>query len=137
MKAAVYTKYGPPDVVQIKEVEKPSPKDNEVLIKIQATTVNRTDCGFRKPEYPLIIRLVNGIFKPKRKILARADGRSEAVGKDVEAFKTGDQFSLTGNRFGAHARLYACLRKHQSLLSNRTMKKRRRLRRRARLHLRK
>ena len=68
MKAAVYTKYGPPDVVQLKEVEKPTPKDNEVLIKIQATTVNRTDCGFRKPEYPLIIRLINGVFRPKRKI---------------------------------------------------------------------
>jgi len=69
VKAIVVTKYGPADVLQLKEVEKPVPKENEVLIKIYATTVNRTDCGFRKPEYPIIIRLINGLFKPKRTIL--------------------------------------------------------------------
>lgn len=67
MKAIVYERYGSPDVLEVKEVEKPAPKDNEVLIKIYATTVNRTDCGFRKPEYPVIIRLINGLFKPKKK----------------------------------------------------------------------
>jgi NADPH:quinone reductase-like Zn-dependent oxidoreductase len=118
MKAAVYTKYGPPDVVQIKEVEKPTPKDNEVLIKIRATTVNRTDCGFRKPEYPFIIRLVNGVFKPKRTILgSELAGEVEAVGKNVKSFQKGDQvFGLTANRFGAHAD-YICLPEKASIVT--------------------
>jgi NADPH:quinone reductase-like Zn-dependent oxidoreductase len=116
MKAIVYTKYGPPDVLQLKEVEKPTPADNEVLIKIHATTVNRTDCGFRKPEYPLIIRLMNGVFKPKRTILgSELAGEVEAVGKRVRLFKKGDQvFGLTGNRFGAHAE-YICLSEEASI----------------------
>jgi len=118
MKAAVYTKYGPPDVVQIKEVEKPTPKDDEVLIKVQATTVNRTDCGFRKPEYPLIIRLVNGIFRPRRKILgSELAGEVEAVGKGVSLFKIGDPvFGLTGGRFGAHAES-VCLPEKASIVT--------------------
>lgn len=110
MKAIVYEKYGPPEVLQLKEVEKPIPKDNEVLIKVYATTVNRTDCGFRKPEYPLIIRLVNGLFKPKIKILgSEFSGEIEEVGKLVKQFKKGDKvFGLTGNKFGAHAE-YLCV----------------------------
>jgi len=118
MKAAVNKKYGPPDVVRLKDVEKPTPKDDEVLIKIQATTVNRTDCGFRKPEYPLIIRLMNGVFKPKRTILgSELAGEVEEVGKGVKLFKKGDPvFGLTGSKFGAHAE-YVCLPEAASIVT--------------------
>ena len=110
MKAAVYTNYGPPEVVKLKEVEKPVPKGDEVLIKIIATTVNRTDCGFRKPEYPVIIRLVNGLFKPKKQILgSEFAGVVEEVGRDVKQFNKGDEvFGLTGDNFGTHTE-YICI----------------------------
>ena len=115
MKAIVYTKYGPPDVLQLKEVGKPSPKDNEVLIKIHATTVNRTDCGFRKPEY-LIVRFISGLFKPKRTILgSELAGEIEAIGKDVKTFKQGDQvFGLSTLNFGTHAE-YICMSEESSI----------------------
>jgi 2-desacetyl-2-hydroxyethyl bacteriochlorophyllide A dehydrogenase len=109
MKAIVYTEYGPPEVLQLKEVAKPSHKDNELLIKVHATTVNRTDCGFRNPE-PFFVRFFSGIITPKRSILgSEFAGEIEAVGKDVRSFKRGDQvFGLTGVGFGAHAE-YLCL----------------------------
>jgi NADPH:quinone reductase-like Zn-dependent oxidoreductase len=110
IKSIVYTQYGPPEVLQLKEVPKPAPKDNEVLIKIHATTVNRTDCGFRKPEYPVIIRLVNGFFKPKKTILgSELAGEIESIGKAVKTCEPGDQvFGLSTLNFGTHAE-YICL----------------------------
>jgi len=115
MKAVVYTKYGSPDVLQLKEVEKPVPKDNEVLIKIIATTVNRTDCGFRQPEY-LIVRLVGGLFKPKRMILgSELAGIVAATGVNVKTFTLGDAvFGLSTLNFGAHAE-YICIAEEKSI----------------------
>jgi NADPH:quinone reductase-like Zn-dependent oxidoreductase len=116
MRAIVYTKYGPPEVLQLKEVEKPTPKDNEVLIKIHATTVNRTDCGFRKPEYGFIVRVINGLFKPRKNILgSELAGEIEAIGKNVRTFKRGDQvLGLSAGKFGAHAE-YICLPEKASI----------------------
>ncbi|MDX2173617.1 MAG: NAD(P)-dependent alcohol dehydrogenase [Bacteroidota bacterium] len=104
MKAAINTKYGPPEVVQVLEVAKPSPKDNELLIKVMATTVNRTDCGFRSAEY-FISRFFSGLFKPKNKTLGNEfAGVVEAIGKGVTEFKIGDRvFGYNDVNFGAHA----------------------------------
>jgi len=111
MKAVVYTKYGPPDVLQLKEVAKPTPKDNEVLIKIFATTVHRGDVIMRSLKIPgprwqrLLARLYLGIRKPKRSILGmELAGEIEAVGKDAKRFKVGDQvFGSSEMNFGAYA----------------------------------
>jgi NADPH:quinone reductase-like Zn-dependent oxidoreductase len=104
MKAVIHTKYGPPEVLQLKEVEKPVPKDNEVLIKVYATTVNRTDCGFRSAEY-FISRFFSGLFKPKYQTLGcEFAGVIEAVGKNVTSFKIGEKvFGYNDKKFGAHA----------------------------------
>lgn len=104
MKAIVYTKYGGPEVLQLKEVEKPTPKDNEVLIKVYATTVNRTDCATIRAK-PFFMRLVTGLFKPKKQIPGTEfAGEIEAVGKDVESLDVGDQvFGFDDSGSGAHA----------------------------------
>jgi len=104
MKAIIYTKYGGPDVLQLKEVEKPTPKDNEVLIKVYATTVNRTDCATIRAK-PFFARLITGLFKPKKQIPGTEfAGEIEAVGKNVMSYKVGDQvFGFDDSGSGAHA----------------------------------
>lgn len=117
MKAAVYNKYGPPEVVQVKDIPKPTPKDNEVLIRNHATTVTRGDSRIRSFVVPsalewLLGKLFLGVFSPRRKVLGmELAGEIEAIGKNVTSFKVGDQVfasTYTGYRFGAHAE-YVCL----------------------------
>ena len=104
MRAIINTAYGPPEVVKLMEVDKPLPKDNEVLIKVYATTVNRTDCGFRSAEY-FISRFFSGLFRPKNKTLGNElAGEIETVGKNVTSFKIGNKvFGYNDTKFGAHA----------------------------------
>ena len=115
MKAIVWTEYGPPDVLQLKEVEKPTPKEDEVLIRIYATTVTAGDCEMRSLKFPLFLslpmRIYVGIRKPTRiKIIGQElAGEIEAVGVDVKRFKEGDQvFASTGFGSGTYAE-YTCL----------------------------
>ncbi len=104
MKAAVQTRYGPPEVVQISEIDKPTIKADELLIKVHATTVNRTDCGFRSAK-PFIVRFFSGLTRPRATVLGNEfAGVVEEVGSAVVSFGVGDRvFGYNDDRFGAHA----------------------------------
>jgi NADPH:quinone reductase-like Zn-dependent oxidoreductase len=118
MKAVICPKYGPPEVLQLREIEKPSPKSNEVLIKNHATTVLLGDCelrGLNFPHYSLLLKFLMrfgfGIRGPRKKILGQQlAGEIEAIGQDVSRFKEGEQvYAVTGLDLGAYAE-YKCLR---------------------------
>jgi len=126
MKAVICTKYGPPEVLQFKEVEKPFPKDNEVLIKIIATTVHIGDTKIRRLEPGLgtvidfffkpLMRIIIGFNGPRKKILGmELSGEIEAIGKDVSRFKIGDPvFASTEFEFGAYAQ-YCCMPENSAI----------------------
>ena len=113
MKAAICTKYGPPEAVKIEEWPKPSPRDNEILVRVRATTVASGDCQVRGANVPAIFKpmlwLVFGVGKPRRPIFGtELSGQIEAVGKNVTTFKAGDSvFAMTGMKMGAHAEYVA------------------------------
>ena len=115
MKAIVWTKYGSPDGLQLKDVEKPLPKDDQILVKIHATTITAGDCEMRRLELPLMlsfpVRIYTGFFRPKRIPILGQElaGEVEEVGANVSSYKVGDQvFGTTGFGFGAYAE-YICL----------------------------
>ena len=117
MRAVVYDRYGPPDVLRLEDVERPIPKEDEVLVKIHATTVTRLDVHTREANRrsglaaTLVSRLVSGLRRPRQRILGREfAGEVEAVGVAVSEFAVGDHvFGLSGLRFGAHAE-FMCMR---------------------------
>jgi len=123
MKAIVCTKYGPPEVLQLKEVEKPTPKKNEVCIKIHATAVTASDCivrGFKLPRWSplgLMMGLALGFRKPRQPIIGMVlSGEIESIGKDVKRFKTGDQvYGMTGLKFATYAE-YKCMSEKECLV---------------------
>src|SRR4029077_15901304 len=117
MRAVVYDQYGPPEVQRLEEVQRPVPKEDEILIRIHATTVNRADCATREanrrsgPVVMLISRSVSGLLRPRQRILgSELAGEVAAVGAAVTDFTVGDRvFGDSGFRFGAHAE-FMCMR---------------------------
>ena len=109
MKAAVNTRYGSPDVIEIREVPKPEPAAGEVLVRVHASTVSRTDCGQLRA-HPFFVRALTGLWRPKRTILGfDFAGEVESVGEGVKAFKPGDRvFGLSPGGYGGHAE-YLCV----------------------------
>jgi NADPH:quinone reductase-like Zn-dependent oxidoreductase len=120
MKAIVCTQYGPPEVLQLKEVEKPTPRNNEVCIKIFATAVTASDIFIRGSQLPLnlwlAMRLMIGLTKPRKPIIGLVlSGDIESVGKDVKRFRKGDQvYGFTGFGLGTYAE-YKCMPEEESL----------------------
>jgi len=108
MRAVVYDRYGPPDVLRLEDVDRPAPDDDQLLVRIHATTVNRTDCGFRSAEF-FVTRFFTGVLRPKQRIPGMEfAGVVEAIGGAVTGFQVGDRvFGVTGA--GAHAE-FACIR---------------------------
>ena len=117
MKASVHKTYGPPEVMELREVEKPIPKDDEVLVKVYATTATSGDCKVRKAD-PFVVRFFFGLKKPKVGILgSELSGEVELTGKDVKLFKKGDLvFCGTGVGLGANAE-YVCLKEKGAIVS--------------------
>lgn len=118
MKAIVYQKYGSPEVLELKEVEKPSPKDNEVLIKIAAASVNAADWRMMRAD-PFLVRFFSGLFRPKKNSILGADiaGYVESIGKNVSQFKVGDEVfgDVSESGFGGFAE-YKCAKEHEIVL---------------------
>ena len=116
MKAVLHTKYGPPTLLKILDINKPTPKDNEVLIRVHATTVNRTDCAMLRAK-PFIMRFFTGLLKPNKPILGTDfAGQIEAVGKNVTAFKMGDRvFGLDDGGLCSHAQ-YMTLQQDKAIV---------------------
>ncbi|MDH4211357.1 MAG: NAD(P)-dependent alcohol dehydrogenase [candidate division WOR-3 bacterium] len=122
MKAIVYEKYGPPEVLHLEDIEKPTPKDNEVLVKVRAASVNDWDWGLLRGK-PFMNRLFFGLLKPKIKILGSdIAGRVEAVGRNVRQFQPGDEVfgDLSGCGFGGFAE-YVCARENALVLKPTSM----------------
>jgi len=122
MKAIVYEKYGSPDVLELKEVEKPAPKDNEVLVKVHAASVNDWDWGLLRGK-PFMNRLFFGLLKPKIKTIGcDIAGRVEAIGKNVKQFPPGDEVfgDISGCGFGGFAE-YVCARENALVLKPASM----------------
>ena len=121
MKAVIYNKYGGPEVLQVKEIEKPFPKNNEVLIKVHAVSINDWDWGLLHGDF--VNRMLNGLLKPKRKILGSdIAGHIEAVGKNITRFKTGDDvYGDLSGQWGGFAE-YVCARETALVLKPASMR---------------